>query len=224
MTAPDSSAPVTVRVESASPYDVVIGRGLLEDLVAAAVATGASRAALIHPPNPGGDRRGDPGGRRRRRYRCPAAAGARCRGREEPDGAGLLLERLRSDRARPAGRGHRARRRIGHRPGRLRRRDLDARRQGHPGADHAAGHGRRRGRREDRDQHRRREEHGRRVLRADRRHRRRRHPGNPAAARTRRRDGRGRQVRVHRRPGDPDDRRGRAGTRRSIRRRRSWPS
>jgi 3-dehydroquinate synthase len=42
--------PVTVRVASAAPYDVVIGRGLLDDLVAAAVATGASRAALIHPP------------------------------------------------------------------------------------------------------------------------------------------------------------------------------
>ena len=45
-----SSEPVTVRVASAAPYDVVIGRGLLDDLVAAAVATGASRAAVIHPP------------------------------------------------------------------------------------------------------------------------------------------------------------------------------
>ena len=34
----------------AAPYDVVIGRGLLDELVAAAAATGASRAALIHPP------------------------------------------------------------------------------------------------------------------------------------------------------------------------------
>ena len=31
-------------------YDVVIGRGLLDELVAAAVATGAAKAALIHPP------------------------------------------------------------------------------------------------------------------------------------------------------------------------------
>jgi 3-dehydroquinate synthase len=42
--------PVTVRVASAAPYDVVIGRGLLDELVAASVATGASKAALIHPP------------------------------------------------------------------------------------------------------------------------------------------------------------------------------
>ena len=57
-TTPDASAgsgrpaaePVTVRVASAAPYDVLIGRGLLDELVAAAVATGATRAALIHPP------------------------------------------------------------------------------------------------------------------------------------------------------------------------------
>ena len=41
---------MTVRVASAAPYDVLIGRGLLDELVAAAVATGATRAALIHPP------------------------------------------------------------------------------------------------------------------------------------------------------------------------------
>jgi len=46
----ERTEPVTVRVASNSPYDVVIGRGLLDELVAAAVATGASRAALIHPP------------------------------------------------------------------------------------------------------------------------------------------------------------------------------
>jgi 3-dehydroquinate synthase len=44
------SDPVTVHVPSGSPYDVVIGRGLLAELVAAVTATGASRAALIHPP------------------------------------------------------------------------------------------------------------------------------------------------------------------------------
>ena len=42
--------PVTVRVASGSPYDVVIGRGLLAELVVAASATGASRVAVIHPP------------------------------------------------------------------------------------------------------------------------------------------------------------------------------
>ncbi len=41
--------PVTVHVASGSPYDVLIGRGLLGDLVEAVRGTGASRAALIHP-------------------------------------------------------------------------------------------------------------------------------------------------------------------------------
>lgn len=39
-------APVTVHVPSASPYDVVIGRGLLDELVAA--AAGSAKAALVH--------------------------------------------------------------------------------------------------------------------------------------------------------------------------------
>ncbi|MGS0687348.1 3-dehydroquinate synthase [Nakamurella sp. GG22] len=48
---PDVNAdPVTVRVASGAPYDVVIGRGLLDELIAATVATGAGRVALIHPP------------------------------------------------------------------------------------------------------------------------------------------------------------------------------
>ena len=42
--------PVTVHVASAAPYDVLIGRGLLGDLVEAVRATGAGRAAVIHPP------------------------------------------------------------------------------------------------------------------------------------------------------------------------------
>jgi 3-dehydroquinate synthase len=45
-----AAAPVIVRVESGSPYDVVIGRGLLDELVLAAAATGAAKVALIHPP------------------------------------------------------------------------------------------------------------------------------------------------------------------------------
>ncbi len=36
---PNGTEPVTVRVASAAPYDVVIGRGLLDELVAAVVAT-----------------------------------------------------------------------------------------------------------------------------------------------------------------------------------------
>lgn len=45
-----SAAPEIVRVESGAPYDVVIGRGLLDELVAAVRATGASRVAVLHPP------------------------------------------------------------------------------------------------------------------------------------------------------------------------------
>ena len=50
LTADMSTDPVTVHVASAAPYDVLIGRGLLGDLVEAVRATGAGRAALIHPP------------------------------------------------------------------------------------------------------------------------------------------------------------------------------
>ncbi len=59
MSTPQESAPATdgpaaapeiVRVESAAPYDVVIGRGLLDELVAAVRATGATRTAILHPP------------------------------------------------------------------------------------------------------------------------------------------------------------------------------
>jgi len=50
LTADMSTDPVTVHVASAAPYDVLIGRGLLGDLVEAVRSTGAGRAALIHPP------------------------------------------------------------------------------------------------------------------------------------------------------------------------------
>ena len=216
--------PVTVQVASAAPYDVVIGRGLLDELVAAAVATGASRAALIHPPTLAATAEVIRDAVTGRRDRRPPVAGAGRRGRQEPHRARLLLERVRPDRARPAGRRHRAGRRFRHRRGRIRGRHLDARGRADPGAHHPAGHGRRRGRREDRHQHRRREEHGRRVLRAGRGDRRPGHPGDPAAARTGRRDGRGRQVRVHRRPGDPDHHRGRPGCGGRPARRRSSPN
>ncbi len=50
MTGDKATAPVAVHVASAAPYEVLIGRGLLGDLVEAVRATGAGRAALIHPP------------------------------------------------------------------------------------------------------------------------------------------------------------------------------
>ena len=44
------SEPVLVPVESAAPYNVVIGRGLLGDLVDLAGRTGAAKVALVHAP------------------------------------------------------------------------------------------------------------------------------------------------------------------------------
>jgi len=41
------SAPVTVRVATASPYDVVIGHGLTDRLIAA--VSGATGAMILHP-------------------------------------------------------------------------------------------------------------------------------------------------------------------------------
>ena len=57
------------------------------------------------------------------------ATASRCRTprRPRPRRCRVLLERARPDRASPARRGDRARRRLGHRPRRLRRRHLDAR-------------------------------------------------------------------------------------------------
>ena len=88
---------------------------------------------------------------------------------------------------RPAGadplrRRRRHRRGSGHRPRRLPRRDLDARRPRRAGADQPARHGRRRRRRQDRHQHRRGQEPGRRLPPAGRRPRRHRRPA-PACPR-----------------------------------------
>ncbi len=47
---PDPGQPEIVAVLGASPYQVTIGRGLLDELVAAAASGGATRAALIHAP------------------------------------------------------------------------------------------------------------------------------------------------------------------------------
>ena len=71
------------------------------------------------------------------------------------------------------------------------------------------GDGRRRGRRQDRHQHRGGQEPRRRLPRARRRALRPRAPRHPAARRAGRRARRGRQVRLHRRPGDPRPGRGR---------------
>ncbi len=71
------------------------------------------------------------------------------------------------------------------------------------------GDGRRGGRRQDRDQHRRGQEPGRRLPPARGRAVRPRRAGHPAPPRAGQRDGRGRQGRLHRRPGHPRPDRGR---------------
>ena len=102
------------------------------------------------------------------------------------------------------------RRRRHHRPRRLRRGHLAARRARRARADHAARHGRRGGRRQDRHQHRRGQEPGRRLPPAGRRALRPRRAGRRCRATSCvGRAGRGRQGRLHRRPGDPRPRRGR---------------
>ena len=45
-----AAAPVIVPVRSAAPYDVTVGRGLLDELVWAVAANRPAKAALIHAP------------------------------------------------------------------------------------------------------------------------------------------------------------------------------
>ena len=113
-----------------------------------------------------------------------------------------------ASRVHPLRRGGHGRRWRHHRHGRLHRGHLAARRARRARADDAAGHGRRRGRGQDRHEHRRRQEPRRRLPRAGRGDLRPRDAGDAAAGRARGRARRGGQVRVHRRPGDPADRRG----------------
>ena len=103
----------------------------------------------------------------------------------------------------------RPRRRCGHRPRRLRRGDVAARRAGDPGAHHAARDGRRGRRRQDRDQHRGRQESRRRVPPAGGGALRSGDARDAARRRVHRRARRGGEDRPHRRPGDPRPARGR---------------
>ena len=99
-----------------------------------------------------------------RRSSCPTARQAKT-----AEVAADCWEALGRGRLHPLRRGRDVRRRRDHRPGRLRGRDLAARRAGRARPDHAARHGRRRGRRQDRHQHRRRQEPRRLLPRAGRR-------------------------------------------------------
>ena len=161
-----------------------IGRGLLDELVAAAtVATGdAAKAALIHPPT-----LGRPPRRSGTRWRT---AGSTHHLLEVPDAEDAKIAQVlrfcwdvfgqigldRTDVVIGLGGGSVTD--LAGFAAATWMRGVAA----DPGADHPAGHGRRRGRREDRHQHRRRQEHGRRLLRADRGDRRSGHAGVVAAA------------------------------------------
>ena len=155
-------------VAGAAPYDVVVGHGLADAAARRCSATASQRVALSVPTaSPSGPSRCST--RWRRRTTCSTLRAARRRGRQDRRGRRRLLGGARRGRLHPLRRGGDRRRRRDHRPRRLRRRDLAARRPGRARADHAARHGRRGGRRQDRHQHRRRQEPGRLLPRARRR-------------------------------------------------------
>ncbi len=203
------STPVTVEVAVDPPYPVIIGTGLLGELVR--LLDGRHKVAILHQPplaqtaeavrNASGRQ-----GNRRPPHRNPGR-----RGRQGPARRRLHLGGARPHRARPQGRRRQPRRRRGHRRGRVRRGHLAARRGHRARAHHAARHGRRGRRRQDRHQHRGGQEPGRRVPPAVRGAGRPGDAGDVAAQRDRRRHGRDRQGRIHRRPGDPRPHRGRPG-------------
>ena len=200
-----------IDVTGERPYPVLVGRDVRAQLPATVADLGATTAMLVHQPalaEAAEEVRG-----------ALAAAGIDAHRVEIPDAeegkslavAGFCWEvcgrvgLTRSDVVDLARRG------SGHRPRGLRRRHLDARRAGGARADDAAGDGRRRGRREDRHQHRGGQEPRRGVPRAVGGARRPRHARHPPARRDRRGQRGDHQGGVHRRPDDPRPRRGRPG-------------
>ena len=148
------SEPTRIRVRGERPYDVVVGEGLLGEL-----------AALLAPQRAG--RRRPPGRRCARRAEAVRADLEAQRPRRRTPSRCPTARRRRTSRSRPTcwdvlgqvgftrtDAVVSRRRRCDHRPRRLRRGDLAARRAGGARADDAARHGRRRRRRQDRHQHR----------------------------------------------------------------------
>ncbi len=198
-----TGSPTRVRVAADSPYDVPVG-GASSVSLGGILGTEVRRVAVIHPI--GLPTRLRPSSRRcaRRTTRCTRSWSRTARPPRPPRWrrpAGPPSDAP----AGPARRRDRCRRRRDHGPCGLRRGDLPQGHPGHPGPHNAAGHGRRRGRRQDRDQHGCGEEPG-------------RQPSTSRAAARRvistcsrpcpradfvERAGRGRQVRPDRRPGDP---------------------
>ena len=195
-----------------APYDVVVGTALLGELPAPARRRrrAGRRGAPAGAGRPGGAGAARPA-RRRARGRCSPVPGRR--GRQDASRSRpvcwTLLGRAgftRSDAV--VG----ARRRRDHRPGRLRGGHLAARRPVVHVPTTLLGHGRRGGRRQDRDQHRRGQEPGRRLPPAGRRAVR---PRRTLATLPRGRlvSGLAEVVKagLHRGPADPRARRGRPG-------------
>ena len=135
-----------IRVAGPAPYDVVVGHGVQD---AAARDAGRRRTPGRAGARARGSTVGPAAATRCSTCRCP-----RARPRRPPTVVADCWERLgeagftRSDAVVTVGR------RRDHRPRRLRRRDLAARRPRRARADLAAGDGRRRGRRQDRHRHR----------------------------------------------------------------------
>ena len=212
------SDPVTVDVLVDPPYPVIIGTGLLDEL--GRFLEGRHKVAILHQPplsqtaeavrNHLADKGIDA-----HRIETPGRRGGQGTARRR-----LHLGGVGPHRHGPQGRHRQPRRRRGHRRGRLRRRHLAARGGHRARADHAAGHGRRGRRRQDRHQHRRGQEPGRRVPPARSRAGRPGDAGDVAAQRDRGRHGRDREGGIHRRPGDPRPHRGRPGGRARPHRRR----
>ena len=164
---PMSEDQTRMHVGGASPYDVVVGHGVLDELPRRARARRAPGRGL--PPRVARRRSPTRCVRRPRRRRAAAAHAPRRRGRQDGAGGRRRVGAARAGRLHPLRRGRHRRRRRDHRRRRLRRRDLAARRARRARADDAARHGRRGGRRQDRHQHRRRQEPRRLLPRAGRR-------------------------------------------------------
>ena len=184
------------------PYQVVVGVGVLSELPGL-VPKDARTVVVIHAESLGEIARPACGALPAAGLNVHAEPVPGRRGGQDRRCGGPAVVPARQARRDPVRLRRRDRRGSGHRPGRVRGRDLAPRRQGRPGPDHAAGHGRRRGGREDRDRHPRGQEPGRCVPLAGRRARQPGHAGDTAAGRLRGRPGRSDQDRVHRRPGHP---------------------
>ncbi len=204
--------PVTVEVLVDPPYPVIIGTGLLGELER--TLAGRHKVAILHQPVLGADRGGHPQPPWRTRVSTRTASRSQtprrartCRSSASSGKCWAASAIGRKDAIVSLGGG--AATDVAGFAAATWLRGIDIVHV----PDHTARHGRRRGRRQDGDQHRRGQEPCRSVPSAGRRARRHRDAGNVAAQRTRRRHGRNREGGFHRRPRHPRPDRGRPGGR-----------